>query len=177
MVELVACLVMAGSILLCGIAIAGMGIQGFSRLIVARLRLPMELALGRSFYWKRQSAQCYRKKSWWWSDSFFWFFIFTGIPPESQWSSNFFNQPHTITEFFPGPLHNFSILPHIQPLGVCIIIPPLSVHLSVVLENLIIRKHPTMADSMQKTIRNFSKVILILFICYFSVVTMVARVH
>jgi hypothetical protein len=97
--------------------------------------------------------------------------------PESQWSSNFFNQPHTITEFFPGPLHNFSILPHIQPLGVCIIIPPLSVHLSVVLENLIIRKHTTMADSMQKTIRNFSKVILILFICYFSVVTMVARVH
>ena len=105
----------------------------------------------------------------------------TGIPPESHRNPNgpqiFFNQPHTITEFFPGPLHNFSILPHIQPLGVCIIIPPLSVHLSVVLENLIIRKHPTMADSMQKTIRNFSKVILILFICYFSVVTMVARLH
>ena len=101
--------------------------------------------------------------------------------PESHRNPNgpqiFFNQPHTITEFFPGPLHNFSILPHIQPLGVCIIIPPLSVHLSVVLENLIIRKHPTMADSMQKTIRNFSKVILILFICYLSVVTMVARVH
>lgn len=157
------------------------GIQGFSRLIVARLRLPMELALGRSFYWRKakrkQSAQCYRKKAGGGRTLSFGFLFL----PESHRNPNgpqiFFNQPHTITEFFPGPLHNFSILPHIQPLGVCIIIPPLSVHLSVVLENLIIRKHPTMADSTQKTTRNFSKVILILFICYFSVVTMVARVH